>query len=74
MSIFPLNLYILKIEINLYCFVKINRALLLFIIVLDIFELKKPYDVPLFLEYSKTPLSRQHWDNSKSGGLANLAA
>jgi len=26
------------------------------------------------LKYSKTPLSRQHWDNSKSGGLANLAA
>ena len=24
--------------------------------------------------YSKTPLSRQHWDNSKTGGLANLAA
>ena len=24
--------------------------------------------------YSKTLLSRQHWDNSKTGGLANLAA
>ena len=24
------------------------------------------------LYYSKTPLSHQHWDNSKTGGLANF--
>ena len=27
-----------------------------------------------FFSYSKTLLSHQHWDNSETGGLANLAA